>query len=415
MVFYAWPLLSAAARLYRRTAVAGVPLVAVVGSLGKSTTAACVSSVLGLPRAMRPELNGWSWVALAVLHMRPRQRAHIIEVGIDGPGQMARLADMLRPDIVVVTCITAEHNRSLPSLHVTRNEKLQMVKRLHPHGVAILNGDDPNVRWMAGHCPVEVIYFGLGADNDFQASDIELDWPHGTSFTLRTVAGKRRLRTPLVGIPGVYAALATIAVATKLHRDRDGVLAELATLAPVDGRLCPVTLPSGALLISDEKNSSEESLRAALDALATLPGERKFVVMGEIFEPQGKAGPLYRSIGEQIGRVADHALFMVGRNRLSALRSGAQTAGMHPSDIHAIGHDVRRATDLLMSELRSGDVVLIKGRGTEHLERIALGLGGRQVRCTLPLCKAPEIRCGRCPQLEIGNPHWRGHMESAGS
>ena len=77
---------------------------------------------------------------------------------------------------------------------------------------------------------------------------------------------------------------------------------------------------------------------------------------------------------------------------------------MHPSDIHAIGHDVCRATDLLRSELRDGDVVLIKGRGTEHLERIALGLVGRAVRCTLPLCKAPEIRCGRCPQLEVGTP-----------
>ena len=137
--------------------------------------------------------------------------------------------------------------------------------------------------------------------------------------------------------------------------------------------------------------------------------------MGEIFEPQGKTGPLYRSIGEQVGRVADHALFWWERTACPRLRAGAQAAGMNPRDIHAVGHDVRRATDLLTSELRSGDVVLIKGRGTEHLERIALGLGGRRVRCTLPLCKAPEIRCGRCPQLEVGSPHWRGHMESAGN
>ena len=404
MVFYAWPLLSAAARLYRRAAVARVPLIAIVGSLGKSTTAACVSDVLRLPRAARPELNGWSWVALAVLRMRPRRLAHVVEVGIDGPGQMARLADMLRPDIVVVTSITAEHNRSLPSLQVTRNEKVQMVKRLDSHGIAVLNGDDDNVRWMAKHSAGRVVYFGLDARNDVRACEIEDDWLHGTSFTLRTVDQERQLRTPLIGIPGVYATLAAIAVALQLQQDLNDVLAELATLAPVDGRMCPVTLPSGALLISDEKNSSEESIRAGLDTLASITGARKFVVMGEIFEPQGKAGPLYRSIGEQIGRVATCVLFLVGKNRLSPLRAGAQAAGMHPSDIHAIGHDVCRATDLLRSELRDGDVVLIKGRGTEHLERIALGLVGRAVRCTLPLCKAPEIRCGRCPQLEVGTP-----------
>ena len=126
--------------------------------------------------------------------------------------------------------------------------------------------------------------------------------------------------------------------------------------------------------------------------------------MGEIFEPRGKPGSLYRSIGERIGRVADRALFLVGKNRVSPLRAGAQSAGMRPSDMHAIGHDVDRAIKLLRSELRSGDVVLIKGRGTEHLERIALGLLGRAVRCTLPLCAVPEMRCGRCPQLEVGIP-----------
>ena len=171
-VFYAWPLLSAVARLYRRTAVARVRLIAIVGSLGKSSTAASVSAALRLPRATRPELNGWSWVALGVLRMRPRQLAHVIEVGIDGPGQMARLADVLRPDIVVVTCITSEHSRSLQSLHVTRNEKVQMVKRLSGDGVAVLNGDDVNVRWMATHSAARVVFFGLGPGNDIQASEI---------------------------------------------------------------------------------------------------------------------------------------------------------------------------------------------------------------------------------------------------
>ena len=229
-------------------------------------------------------------MALAVLRMRPGQSAQVVEVGIDGPGQMERLAEMLRPDIVVVTSITSEHNRSLASLQVTRNEKLEMVKRLRSDGAAILNGDDENVRWMAPHSAAPVVFFGLGAGNDFQACDLEQHWPVGTSFTLRTVNGERRLRTPLVGITGVYATLAAIAVALRWRPDLDQVLADLATLAPVDGRMCPVTLPSGALLICDEKNSSEASVRAGTRCVGDHAGDAQDRGHGRNIRATGQNG-----------------------------------------------------------------------------------------------------------------------------
>jgi UDP-N-acetylmuramyl pentapeptide synthase len=257
---------------------------------------------------------------------------------------------------------------------------------------------------MATQSSGRVLFFGLGEDNDLQALDIKEHGPDGASFILRMGKGERQVHTRLVGRPGVYATLAAVAVARELEHNLDDVVARLAALAPVDGRMRPVLLPSGALLLCDDKNSSEASIRSALDAFASVPATRKIVVMGEIFEPQGKAGPLYRSIGEQIGRVADAAVLLVGRHRVSPLRAGAQAAGMQPSDIHPVGHDIVKATDLLRTELGNGDVALIKGRGTEHLERIQLGLLGQTIRCTLPLCKVPEMRCGRCPQLSIGPP-----------
>jgi UDP-N-acetylmuramyl pentapeptide synthase len=328
----------------------------------------------------------------------------VVEVGIDGPGQMVRHAGILRPNIVVVTSITSEHNRSLPSLRVTREEKVQMVRRLSAEGLAVLNGDDANVRWMAGQTRARIVWFGLGESNDVRAEAIEVDWPHGTAFTLHARGQQRRVRIPLLGAPGVYAALAAVVAALELGQALDEVVAALGKLAPVSGRLCPVALPSGALLIADEKNSSEDSIIAGLAALADLPAQRRIVVMGEIFEPQKKAGALYRSIGERVGAVADLALFLVGKNRVSPLRAGAACAGMAPADMHMFGHDLGRAVAFLRDELRPGDVILLKGRGTEHLERITLGLQGRDIRCTLSLCKVPEMRCERCPQLAIGTP-----------
>ncbi|MGZ5176594.1 MAG: Mur ligase family protein, partial [Burkholderiales bacterium] len=179
----AWPLLRRAATIYRRTLVRNTRLVTVVGSFGKSTTMCAVHSALGISRSCSVA-NAGSSVARALLRIRPAQRHAVIEVGIDAPGQMAAHARMLRPDICVVTWIGSDHNRSLKTLAITRNEKAEMVRVLPAGGLAALNGDDPNVCWMQSQTRARVITFGLGEANDVRGSDIRLDWPHGTRFTL---------------------------------------------------------------------------------------------------------------------------------------------------------------------------------------------------------------------------------------
>src|SRR5262245_32170054 len=175
-----------AARIHRATLVRRTRVIAVIGSYGKTTTTRAVHAALGIPRSAWVDLNGncLSLVPLALLrHARAPVRI-AVEVGIGAPSQMARYAAALRPDVVVVTSIGTEHIQSFRDIQHLRDEKAHMVRALGTTGAAVLNGDDPNVMWMATQTRARVVTFGLGAGHDVGATDVTLDWPHGTRFVL---------------------------------------------------------------------------------------------------------------------------------------------------------------------------------------------------------------------------------------
>lgn len=210
MLRQAWPLLRRAARLHRRTLARRPKLVAVVGSFGKTTTTAAIAAALGQKVARG---NEWGRTALAVLRIRPHQDHAVLEIGIDGKGQMSQYAPVVQPDIVVVTAIGSEHNRSLGTLEETRDEKAQILQGLRPGGIAVLNGDDPYVRAMAALTNGRVLTFGFSSENDVRAVAMHLDWPYGTHLTVEIGGEMHKLRVRLLGRVMMYPILAAFAVA----------------------------------------------------------------------------------------------------------------------------------------------------------------------------------------------------------
>ena len=152
-----------------------------VGSLGKTTTQRALQTVLDCPNRNFSYSNYGSSLAGNLLRIRPRDTHAVLEAGVDGPGRMASYARMIRPNLVVVTSIKSEHNRSFPTLFDTRQEKVKMVLSLPAEGVVILNGDDPHVRWMATQTQARVMMFGLNPNSDIRASDV-IAGDEGTDF-----------------------------------------------------------------------------------------------------------------------------------------------------------------------------------------------------------------------------------------
>jgi UDP-N-acetylmuramyl pentapeptide synthase len=131
----------------------------------------------------------------------------------------------------------------------------------------------------------------------------------------------------------VYPVLAAIAVALEAGIPLERALTALESLEPTAGRLQPVILPSGAVLLRDDYKSALESMVAALDILSQVPARRRYVVLGEVNEPQGPLGPVYRDLGERIGRSATKAYLFCSGRRFRDYGSGAARAGLPRSAV----------------------------------------------------------------------------------
>lgn len=398
-----WPLLHRTASAYRRHALSRTRVVAVVGSFGKTTTARAVTAALGLKESPRLEANASSGVAINLLFVWPGSAHAVLEIGVSQTGQMLPYATMVRPDITVVTSIGSEHHRSFGSLERTREEKSVMVSALPATGVAVLNGDDANVRWMAGATKARIMTFGTGPECDVRATEIALDWPYGTRFRLEYQGRSRAVRTRLLGKHQVHPILAAVAVGLAEGLDIEQTLPALERLPPTQGRLQLVEIGNGVRLLRDDYKSAIETIELALDVLGEIPAKRRLVVLGQVTEPQGPQGPLYRGLGARVGKIAT-AMVVVG-GCFQRYATGAATAGMPRAAIVDAGHDVVAAAAAVRTMLQPGDVVLVKGRSTQRLERVALALAGRPIRCTIPECSFKMIRCDNCRMLERG---WQG-------
>jgi UDP-N-acetylmuramyl pentapeptide synthase len=397
----AYPVIGRLAYAYRRLVIPRKRLIIVVGSLGKTTTTRALRAALLETDHYQSFSNYGSRLAENVLRSRPFEPRDVLEVGISGRNQMDRPARLIQPNIVVVTSIKSDHNRSFPTLKHTRREKVKMVQALSSDGVAVLNGDDPNVRWMAKQTQAKVVTYGLSPAYDVWASDLELCWPEGSSFTLHAQGEIRQVRVRLIGEQMIYAILAAVAVAVTEGFSLDHVLPRLEALEPARARMEPVFLDNGVTFIDDSFKAPLESMHAALDTLARIPAKRRIVVLGSVEEPPGPQGPIYRELGARIAACADLLLFVPGQTNLRRLRIGAEQAGMPRTSILHASNRMDEAIKILQSELRAGDVVLLKGASAGRYRRILLGLQGKDVQCTVKSCRVKVFFCEECPLLGV--------------
>jgi UDP-N-acetylmuramoyl-tripeptide--D-alanyl-D-alanine ligase len=381
---------------YRRTVLRRTPVVAVVGSQGKSTTVHALYAALDLKPHPLIEYNAGVEVLFNVARGLPWHRAVVLEIGIGDKGQMARYAEHVRPDMVVVTSVGTEHNGSLGSKEEIRSEKAKIVERMPSSGVVFLNADVVNVSWMAGRTRAECVTFGMSEGAHVRARDLRFRWPDGIEFTVDAAGTTRATRTRLVSVDLVRAFLAAVAVAVRLGEPLGAVLERLEALPPMSRRLEPQRLENGAWLLRDEYKSSLETIDSAFDVMEAIKTNgRRFVALGEVSEPPGSQGPIYRRLGARIAGFAHAAAFIGGNFQRYA--AGARGAGMAGDRLIDAGRSWQVAANYLRRELAPGDVVLVKGRDTQRLDRISLSLLGREVRCVRTECAL--IDCNGCPML----------------
>jgi len=394
----AWPVLYPAAWMWRRTALRRTRVWAVTGSLGKTSTAAAAAAAAGAPfDPDRP--NYGSHLAAALLRCRPRQPCLVLEVGISRPGQMRAYARLLRPDLVVLTAIGTEHLHAFADQDALAREKALLPQAVARSGLVVVNGDDPRCRAIAAASAAPVVRVGVAADCEWRIASAAADWPRGTRLRLAGPGGETiEIASQWVGPDlarcAAFGAVSGLAsgVAAPL------VAARIASLPPLAWRLNPLPLPGGAWLLHDAWKGHWPTAESALQILASLPGSRRVAVLGTLDEPPGTQGAAYRRYGRLAATAAQRLLFVGSRHELKRLLVGVREAGREAPQVehYAGSHEAAAA---LRDELAPGTVILLKGRHSQKLGRVALLLQGESVGCRLSFCPARGLRCELCPRL----------------
>jgi UDP-N-acetylmuramoyl-tripeptide--D-alanyl-D-alanine ligase len=357
-----------------------VRMVGITGSTGKTIAKEIAADVLshGLT-TLRNEgnLNSETGLPMTLLRLEAAHEAAVLEMSMYTVGEIARLAEIARPEVGVVLAVHPTHLERAGSIERIAAAKAELPAALPRDGLAVLNADDPRVAAMAAITPAEVRTFGLGPTADVAAGEVVSHGLAGTEFTVHAPWATRRLRSGTPGRHLVPHALAALAVADRLGVAFDDAAEALAAGSHADHRMQIADAASGATLVDDTYNASPVSVGAALDFLAETPvgaGRRRIAVLGDMLELGPDEERLHREIGARAAAAAD-AIVAVGP-RGAWIAEGATAAGAARV---ARASDPEEAAAVLERELAPGigDVVLLKASRGIGLDRAVEVLRGR--------------------------------------
>ncbi|MCH7484156.1 MAG: UDP-N-acetylmuramoyl-tripeptide--D-alanyl-D-alanine ligase [Chloroflexi bacterium] len=342
-----------------------VRVVGITGSVGKTTCKELTAAVLSSHyRTLKSEanINTEIGIPLTLLQLTKEHERAVLEFGMYVPGDIELLADIAAPDVGVVTNVGPVHMERAGSIGAIGAAKAELVEALPADGLAVLNGDDPRVTVMARWTKARTLLFGLGEQCDVRGSDIETRGLDGISFTITHEGKSVRAECPLPGRHHVYPALAATAVALGEGMSLKEIVAALAE-ARAALRLTVRGGVNGCTIIDDSYNASPDSMVAALDLLAELPG-RRIAVLGHMRELGAAEEEGHRRVGRYTKGRCD-ALYVVGDDA-RVLAEEARAAGQDATLIQSADE----AAKALRNELREGDHVLVKASRAVGLESL---------------------------------------------
>jgi UDP-N-acetylmuramoyl-tripeptide--D-alanyl-D-alanine ligase len=356
----------------------GATLVALTGSAGKTSTKDLIAQVLRskAPTVFTPgSLNNEIGLPLTALSATEETKFLVLEMGARGVGHIRYLAGLTPPKIGLVLNVGTAHIGEFGGREQIAQAKGELVESLPEDGAAVLNADDPLVRAMASRTKARVILFGESDEADVRAENVRLTESGQPSFSLRTPSGCGDVTMRLYGEHHVSNALAAAAVAHELGMSADEIARALSEAGSLSHWRMEVTeRPDGVTVVNDAYNANPESMRAALRALAAMgKGRRTWAVLGQMAELGDEALAEHDAVGRLAVRLNVGKLVAVGGREASWLQLGAYNEGSWGEEsVHV--SDAQAAVDLLRSELRPGDVVLVKASRSVGLERVALAL-----------------------------------------
>jgi UDP-N-acetylmuramoyl-tripeptide--D-alanyl-D-alanine ligase len=358
---------------YRQCALpAGVTVVGITGSNGKTTTKCMIDHVLRRTLggvASKKSFNNNIGVPLTILSASEHDHYVLAEIGTNAPGEIKALADIARPHVAVITSIGEAHLEGLGTLADVAAEKAAILECVQATGLAVVNIDQPEILPHLSRCrSARLITVGRDQSARLSVANTRTTLG-GSSFELE---GRFAVRLPMPGVHHATNAAAAFAVARWFGVDCEDIVAALRTFSPVEGRTRRLEV-GGVTIIDDAYNANPSSVSAAIDTLRVANCARRIFVLGDMLELGPASEAAHRRMVQSIIESRIEVLVGVGEmvGRAARLVAGGDT------EIHLCG-SVAAAGDLLSDMARPGDAVWVKGSRAVQLDRVVERLTRRE-------------------------------------
>lgn len=365
---------------YRRSLMDNLTVIAITGSSGKTTVKEMCGSILAEKYSIlktEGNLNNLIGMPLSLLPVKKNHDVAVLEMGMNQPGEIARMTEIADPDISCIINIQGAHLAGLKSIDGVAKAKGELFEHARSWARLCVNIDDKRVRKLAKDCLQKKVFFGRNRKADIRATHIRSQGEKGMAFTLHIRQQKKRLHIHSLGEHNVMNALAAAAMAHMAGVDINTIAVGLNKFRPYDKRL-QIERIGGLRVVNDCYNANPASMKAALSTVQAMNQENKAVaVLGDMLELGDSSLIAHRRLGETVACSGFDMLLVLGEFSRK-VAEGALDASMTMKQVRQMNAREEAVETLVnmvhLGELKEGDWVLVKGSRGMKMETIIEGL-----------------------------------------
>lgn len=347
-------------------AIMAKPVIAITGSVGKTSTKDMVATTLGAKlniHKSQGNFNNHIGMPMTILGLEEEHDAIVVEMGMRGLGEISALTNIAKPNIGMITNIGISHIERLGSQENILKAKLEIIEGLDKEGLLILNANDAFLSKVNRDIHKRITYVGVGTPCDYMAYSVVDKGEEGVSFKIKLLEKEYAIHIPAVGKHNVYNALFAVACGMELGMQPEEIINGIQAYRSEKMRL-NIIEKDGIKFIDDCYNASPDSMKAGLQVLRSIAKNRAIAVLGNMFELGDMASIAHYEVGKMCAELGIDFTAIIGENGRDVAR------GIGNEGYYFIFNSHEEIVNYLKDYLKSGDVVFIKGSRGMKMEQI---------------------------------------------
>lgn len=351
-----------------------IPVIQITGSVGKTSTRDIIANVVRTQyKTLQTEGNQNNAVGLPTTLLKLKDHeAVVVESGMNHLGEIRYLGKIAKPTVAVITNIGTAHIGFLGSRENILKAKLEILENLKPDGYIVINNDNDMLnKWAKEDTKYKKYTFGIDEKSDVMAYNIKVNENYST-YNVKINNKEYSVKVPVSGIHFVYNSLCAIAVGNLLNIAPENIIKGIETFTLTKNRMEIDKIKDGVTVINDAYNASYDSMKAAIEYLQGLPGERKIAVLGDMFELGKFSEEIHRKVGIEVFTHKIDMLVTVGKES-KYIAEEVKYLGMSKDNVASFD-TTEEAINYLNKTLRKNDVVLLKAANGMHFSKIFDGI-----------------------------------------